>query len=397
MAQDYFAVLVQPTSQATAEAGTNNTEPVTPLRVAQQMTAFGWKRDTSKSLIAIGTSAALPTSTSGNVVTIGDLSVQAATALTDSVFIGTQSGRLVTTGNGNVAIGNLTLATITSCSHNVTIGDASSREMTTGSGNVVVGYVAATEMTSATENVFIGTYCAAYATTGDKNVFIGGYAGAHSTGVVTTFGDFNIGIGYTCMNYAEGDNNIAMGFESFYAVKGQYNVAIGDECGKVLTHIDAADNVFLGRGAGSGAGVQKVDAVNTVCIGADTNSEYDNSVTIGNNLCTRMILRGDLTCGSININANWVNGSGPTQGAIWRNSGNMYVTSDTGSITFCSSDNALFTARLYNDGRFLWYLPTSAAPNDNGEACLERTSNTTVTLKMKGSDGTIRSVAFTLS
>jgi hypothetical protein len=35
MAQDYYAILVQPCSQATAEAGANNNEPMTPLRTKQ--------------------------------------------------------------------------------------------------------------------------------------------------------------------------------------------------------------------------------------------------------------------------------------------------------------------------------------------------------------------------
>jgi hypothetical protein len=40
MPQDYFAILVQPTSQATAEAGTNNNEPMTPLRTKQLVEAL---------------------------------------------------------------------------------------------------------------------------------------------------------------------------------------------------------------------------------------------------------------------------------------------------------------------------------------------------------------------
>lgn len=45
MAQDYFAILVQPTLQATAEAGTNNNEPMTPLRSKQQVMALGSRQN----------------------------------------------------------------------------------------------------------------------------------------------------------------------------------------------------------------------------------------------------------------------------------------------------------------------------------------------------------------
>jgi hypothetical protein len=36
-------------------------------------------------------------------------------------------------------------------------------------------------------------------------------------------------------------------------------------------------------------------------------------------------------------------------------------------------------------------------PANNGDIVIEATSNTSVTIKLKGSDGTIRSVALTLS
>jgi hypothetical protein len=397
MPQDYYAVLVTPPSQAVAEAATNNDAPMTALRTAQAIAALGLKTGSGVSITVLGKDTVLPSGTSNNLVIAGNLAVQAATALTDSVFLGTQSGKLAETGNGNVAVGNLTLATIVACSHNVTIGDASLRQITTGSGNVAIGYVAATEKLSGSENIFVGTYSGAYSDTGDRNVMVGGYTGAHSTGVATTIGDYNIALGWTAYQYGEGDNNIAIGFESMYSIPGTYNIAIGDQSGKLITNAVATNNIFIGSRAGSGAGVQKVDAVNTIAIGTDANTTEDNSIRIGNSSTTRCELIGDLTCGSININSNWLNGSGPTNGAIWRNSGNMYITSDTGSITFISNNNGLFTARLYNDGRFLWLPPALAAPNDNGEVCLEFTSNTTITLKGKGTDGTIRSVAFTLA
>jgi hypothetical protein len=156
-------------------------------------------------------------------------------------------------------------------------------------------------------------------------------------------------------------------------------------------------NIFIGLRSGSGAGVQKADAFNTICIGADTNSLQDNSIRIGNASVTRAEIIGDLHCGSINITSNWINTPGPTNGAIWRSGGHLYLTSDTSSITFLSSNNGLFTLRLYNDGRLCQQVPTSATPDDNGEVCFERTSNTTLTIKMRGSDGTVRLTALTLS
>jgi len=395
--QDYFAVLVQPTSQATAEAATNNTEPMTPLRTKQQVTAIGLKPDASKSLTVIGATAVTPTGTSGNLVIIGDLSVQAATSLTDSVFIGTQSGRLATGGNGNVAVGNLTLSSLVSISHSVVIGDAAMKDATAGSSNTVVGYVAATQKLSGSWNVAIGAFCAAYSDTGDYNILIGGYAGAHSVGVATTIGDRNIGIGYTALQYCEGSSNIGLGFETLYSTLGDYNIAIGEECGKILTDAAATGNIFIGRLTGSGAGVQKVDAVNTICIGDGANSTVDNSIVIGNSTTTRAWIRGDLTCGSIDIEANWINTPGPTNGGLWRSGGWLNLTSDTAGIRLNSSTNGRFNAFMYNDGTFVLAPPASAAPVDNGEMTFEFTNNTTLTLKGKGSDGTVRSIALTIA
>ena len=48
-------------------------------------------------------------------------------------------------------------------------------------------------------------------------------------------------------------------------------------------------------------------------------------------------------------------------------------------------------------GRAPMYLPSSNAPKQNGQAAFELTSNTQLTIRVKGSDGTTRSVALTLS
>lgn len=48
-------------------------------------------------------------------------------------------------------------------------------------------------------------------------------------------------------------------------------------------------------------------------------------------------------------------------------------------------------------GRAPLYLPATNAPKQNGQATLELTSNTQLTIRVKGSDGTTRSVALTLS
>lgn len=48
-------------------------------------------------------------------------------------------------------------------------------------------------------------------------------------------------------------------------------------------------------------------------------------------------------------------------------------------------------------GRSPMYVPTTNAPKQNGQLAFELTSNTQLTLRVKGSDGTTRSVALTLA
>jgi hypothetical protein len=201
--------------------------------------------DFSKSVCTLGNTG-LPSGTSGNVIVIGDLAVQGATALTDSVFAGTQSGRLVESGNGNVAIGNLTLAEIVISSHNTTAGDASLRKLQTGSsGNSAFGYVAGTELKYGSWNVLHGSYSGAYAERGDYCIFHGGYAGAHSFGSGTYNGSHNQGDGYEVMLIAEGHRNLAKGYQALYGCKGDHNIGFGDESGVTLTQVVRGTNLDI--------------------------------------------------------------------------------------------------------------------------------------------------------
>lgn len=78
-------------------------------------------------------------------------------------------------------------------------------------------------------------------------------------------------------------------------------------------------------------------------------------------------------------------------------------------ISFGSSKNTMFGAlsanqtdpgyRVYVSGSFCIApgIGTTVTPANNGDLVIEATSNTSVTIKLKGSDGTVRSVSLTLS
>lgn len=58
------------------------------------------------------------------------------------------------------------------------------------------------------------------------------------------------------------------------------------------------------------------------------------------------------------------------------------------------SDSALAN---YLKGQLTWVPPSSATPAANGDLTFERTSNTSLTLRLRGTDGVVRSVALTLA
>ena len=72
---------------------------------------------------------------------------------------------------------------------------------------------------------------------------------------------------------------------------------------------------------------------------------------------------------------------------FWCNPSGTSGKPDTGDWKF----------RLDSDGAFRNMAPSSVTPSRNGELVVEATSNTTVKIKLKGSDGTVRSVSLTLS
>ena len=55
------------------------------------------------------------------------------------------------------------------------------------------------------------------------------------------------------------------------------------------------------------------------------------------------------------------------------------------------------TAASYSAGPWTWKPAASATPANNGDLTFEATSNTSVTVKLKGSDGTVRSAVLTLA
>lgn len=83
------------------------------------------------------------------------------------------------------------------------------------------------------------------------------------------------------------------------------------------------------------------------------------------------------------------------------------ITTLTGSDLFLITDDSTGNSRrvtwdnildnLYLVGDFYVSTSSSVTPTNNGDLVVEATNNTTLTFKLKGTDGTVRSGTITLS
>lgn len=256
----------------------------------------GNKNSTRQASIAIGKLALSQTASGGHCVAIGHEAMQAATnagsvvavgsyalrnagttgALNDTVAIGFDAFAAATSGVGGVAVGHFAGQNMTAIGNNTAIGDSALRYTTTGSGNTAVGYVVMDRNTTGSQNVAVGQGAAVYRATGDRNIHIG-YACGEGVDPGGTSG------------FAGGDGNVALGYQAVRLHTGGDCVAIGNEAGRPLT--TASNSVFIGAGAGNNED-QKLDAVNSMALGANTFTTKNNQVVIGDGDVTEIVIGG---------------------------------------------------------------------------------------------------------
>ena len=90
------------------------------------------------------------------------------------------------------------------------------------------------------------------------------------------------------------NDNIAVGQAALKTVSGSQNIALGASAGASLTA--ASNGVFIGYQAGSNA-LQKVDAANSIAIGAAAYTTKNNQAVIGTGDTVETVLFGDLRGG----------------------------------------------------------------------------------------------------
>jgi hypothetical protein len=206
-----------------------------------------------------------------------------------------------------------------------------------GTFNTFVGYQAGALVTSGFNNTFVGLQAGAAATTCQANTAIG----LQVMQALTT-GNFNTALGiHALLSLIDGTGNVCVGGGSMeYMTSGNANVSLGMYAGR---DNQGSSNVFLGDHAGMTANAS-------------------NQLYIANNETTALI-RGDFSTLRV-----WVCG-GADDGV------NAFQVN--GSIRFRPA--------------------ASSTPVSNGDLTFEATSNTSLKIKFKGSDGVVRSATLTLS
>jgi hypothetical protein len=230
-------------------------------------------------LVAIGQGAMEDAVDAGSVVALGSYACRAAGStglFRDVVAVGFDTFRHATEGVGGTAVGHMALQNCTAVGNNTGLGDSALRYTTTGSQNVAVGYVTMDRNTTGNENVAVGNGAGVYRATGNQNVHIG-----HSCNA----GDEVAGTG----GFAGGNRNVAAGYQAVFRHTGNDCVAIGADAGRSLT--TASNSTFLGSNAGDNA-LQKVDAQNSMALGANTHTTKNNQVVIGDANVTEFVLAG---------------------------------------------------------------------------------------------------------
>ena len=258
----------------------------------------------------------------------------------NNIGIGFQALFANTTGNGSLAIGYQALLSLTSGSNNSAIGNSALTANLTGGSNTAVGSSAMVSSTAGHNNSALGLKTLWKNTTGNNNVAVGMVALQENTTA-----EHNVGVGYSALKInTKGQRNVAIGgFSGF-----DYNDTTGA----------ATNNIFLGYNTGRGV----VTGISNTILGANVTGL---SSTLSNHI---VLADGD---------------------------GNQRIVADNNGDVGINETSPDY--KLDVNGSFGFTPGTSVTPVDNGDVVIEATNNTTLTFKLKGTDGVVRSATLTLA
>ena len=222
-------------------------------------------------------------------------------------------------------------------------------------------------LTSGDENIGIGYGALSGLTSGVQNCIVGNAASPF-----TTTGSYNTGLGVNIMNGLLDDDNS--------------NTAIGNNC---LNTARSTNSAFFGVGAGSGTGTYDTClGIGAGCASVQSGKTMTNCTFIGN-ACgggpafnvSNVLAIGNFAASYIDAsNEFWLDGLARSSLASQKIQSFM-----TG--IFASATSAQW---LTINGKLTWRPWASVTPANNGELSVEATSNSLITFKLKGTDGTVR-------
>jgi hypothetical protein len=249
-----------------------------------------------------------------NSIIIGDEAKTYATTSANEIVIGTSA---IGKGTNTVKIGNTntTGMYLNNDNYKLYFGAADDASVTFdgNSLNIVANAVTATDglevtsgyfkITSAgTENIFLTSSLSATLGANDQyNIGIG----TSVLGKIANGAQGNVGIGYGSLDdLTTGDGNMAIGRDALGAITiggystaigtyallantSSYNIGIGSSAGRSKT--TGQNNTFIGYFAGYHAS-QKADAANSMALGANTYTDANNQIVLGDSSITQTIL-----------------------------------------------------------------------------------------------------------
>lgn len=237
----------------------------------------------------------------------------------------------------NTFIGSDVGRSVLTAYNNSAVGANAYRAGTTGTNNTAMGYNALNLCTIGSLNSVYGSGAGQAISSGYGNALYGYYAGA----ALTT----------SLYNVAMGNNALSS------ATTGGYIASIGYAS-------------LLGMTAGSNVAALGAYAGRYIADGSTANATCDNSVFVGH-------LTKALASGQTNQNVFGYNAVG------------------LGSNTTVIGSSAIVTFKAF--GTPILTPAASSVPTVNGELTVEATSNTQLTFRLKGTDGTVRSASLTLA
>jgi hypothetical protein len=237
---------------------------------------------------------------------------------------------------------------------NTIAGSGAGRSIITSTGCTALGYYALQSLSTGVNNSAVGYYALGACTIASNNTAFG-YNSEYST----TSGSNNSGFGNRSLyNNTTGGSNCALGYSALESnTAGANNTGVG--MAALFSQGTGSNNVALG----STAGRYIADSVTA-------NAACDNSIFIGYN--ARPQASGQSNQTVIGHNAVGL-------GA------NTTVIGNSATLTFKAFGTPILTPAA------------SSVPTVNGELTVEATSNTSLTFRLKGTDGTVRSASLTLA